>query len=171
MRCFWRLAFFGRPSSIHRAAALLLAAASAVAPLQPVLASDAVKTRTIERPFADARTDLQTAIVNQGLTVDFNGHVGEMLKRTAADVGAGKTLYSNAEYFTFCSSRLSRKMMEADLANAGLCPYVMFVFEAADKPGHVTMGYRLLPAGEGPSQKPLADINALLEKILAEATE
>jgi len=135
-------------------------------------AEDAVHSATVERAFADVRTDLQNAIINQGLRIDYNGRVGEMLQRTGADVGSTVEIYKQAEYFTFCSSRLSRAMMEADPLNMGLCPYVMFVFESALKPGHVTVGYRMIPIrGNEQSQKALNEINTLLGTILAEATE
>lgn len=134
--------------------------------------ADALATRTVERSFADARIDLQNAIVNQGLTIDFNGKIGDMLKRTGKDVGATGDLYTDAEYFTFCSSRLSRRMMDADPENMGLCPYVMFVYERVDATGKVTVGYKKLPhRGAEASKMALNEINALLEKILLEATE
>ncbi|MCB1519864.1 MAG: DUF302 domain-containing protein [Hyphomicrobiaceae bacterium] len=137
-------------------------------------AGDAVQSVRITRAFGDARVDLQAAIVNQGLNIDYNGRVGEMLKRTGPDVGSSVEIYREAEYFTFCSSRLSRAMMEADPLNAGLCPYVMFVFESAATPGEVTVGYRVLPVGADANPattKALGDIDALLSKILAEATD
>lgn len=95
-----------------------------------------------------------------------------MLKRTAKDVGAAGDLYADAEYFTFCSSRLSRKMMDADPDNMGLCPYMMFLYERAGGEGKVTVGYKKMPMrGNEASLAALAEINALLAKILEEATE
>lgn len=135
-------------------------------------AGDTLARRTVERSFADARVDLQNAIVNQGLTIDFNGKIGDMLKRTAKDVGATTDLYTDAEYFTFCSSQLSRRMMDADPLNLGLCPYVMFVYESVASKGKSVVGYKRLPErGEEASKMALNSINALLEKILLEATE
>jgi uncharacterized protein (DUF302 family) len=134
--------------------------------------ADILAMRTVERSFADARIDLQNAIVNQGLTIDFNGKIGDMLKRTGKDVGATGDLYADAEYFTFCSSRLSRRMMDADPENMGLCPYVMFLYERVDAKGKVTVGYKKLPSrGAEASKMALNEINELLEKILVEATE
>ncbi len=135
-------------------------------------ADDSISSRTIERSFADARTDLHNAIVNQGLAIDFNGRVGDMLKRTGKDVGAKGDVYTDAEYFTFCSSVLSRRMMDADPLNMGLCPYVMFIYQSVASPGKVTVGYRKMPMrGAEDSQSALKDINIILEKILLEATE
>jgi len=135
-------------------------------------AADPLAIRTVERAFADARVDLQNAIINQGLTIDFNGKISDMLKRTAKDVGATDELYTDAEYFTFCSSQLSRRMMDAEPLNMGLCPYVMFVYESVGSKGKVTVGYKRLPERGGEASKmALNEINALLEKILLEATD
>lgn len=135
-------------------------------------ADDVMATRSVERSFADARVDLQNAIVNQGLAIDFNGKIGDMLKRTAKDVGAKGEVYADAEYFTFCSSVLSRRMMDADPLNMGLCPYVMFVYESVGSKGKVTVGYKRMPMrGATDSQSSLKEINILLEKILLEATD
>lgn len=120
--------------------------------------------------FEDVRQDVGDAIVNAGLVVDFNGHIGRMLERTAGAVGATKPLYTNAEYFTFCAAALSRAAMEADPANLGYCPYVVFVYERADQPGRVHVGYRR-PVGGGSdaSKAALAAIDALLAKIVKES--
>lgn len=135
-------------------------------------AIDPLKTRTVERSYADMRIDLQNAIINQGLAIDYNGRLGDMLKRTAKDVGASGDLYLNAEYFTFCSSLLSRRMMDADPANVGLCPYMFFLYERVGGEGKVTVGYKEMPMrGDAGSQAALTEINTLLKKILDEATE
>lgn len=158
-------------AAIFTVAAMMLIATSGRQALAQD-ANDPLPRREISRPYADARTDLQNAIINQGLTIDYNGKLGEMLKRTAADVGAKGDLYINAEYFTFCSSRLSRKMMDADPNNLGLCPYMMFLFERVDSPGKVTVGYKQMPMrGNDNSKAALAEINTLLATILKEATE
>jgi hypothetical protein len=68
-----------------------------------------------------------------------------MLKRTAGDVEAGKALYKDAEFFTFCSAVVSRKVMEADIGDIAYCPYVVFAYEA-EKPGN---GRRRAPDAAG----------------------
>lgn len=156
-----------------RASALLVAAA-ALAPLAaaPAHADDILRTATVKGSFADARGFLQDSIVNQGLKIDYNGKIGDMLKRTGADVGSSKDIYADAEYFTFCSSKLSRSMMEADPLNVGMCPYMMFVYEPAGKPGEVTIGYRAAAMrGNDASKAALGEINALLDKILKDASQ
>jgi uncharacterized protein (DUF302 family) len=150
---------------------LALAATTCLAPVQAAGDTDLLVVKTVKRPYADVRTDLSNAIVNQGLKVDLNGHIGDMLKRTAADIGATGEVYSYAEYFTFCSSKLSRTMMEMDPVNMGLCPYTMFIYERPGG-GEVTVGYKSMPMrGNDKSQASLQAINKLLETILKEATE
>lgn len=128
-------------------------------------------TRTVKRAFAEVREDLNNSIINQGLKVDLNGKIGDMLKRTAADIGAKGELYSEAEYFTFCSAQLSRAMMEADPLNMGLCPYVVFVYKRTGSKD-VTVGYKAMPVrGNDGSKKALEKINALLDTILKETTQ
>ncbi|MCB1513679.1 MAG: DUF302 domain-containing protein [Hyphomicrobiaceae bacterium] len=152
--------------------ALLLAGGAGVSVSRAADGGDPLHTRTVERAYSDVRIDVQNAIINQGLTIDFNGRLGDMLKRTAKDVGATGDLYVDAEYFTFCSSRLSRMMMDADPGNVGLCPYTVFMYERVGEEGKVTVGYKAMPSrGDAGSQAALAEINTLLKKILDEATE
>jgi len=121
--------------------------------------------------FADVKQNIADAIINRGYRIDYTGHIGDMLKRTAADVGATKTIYANAESVQFCSAVLSRKMMEADAANIVYCPYVIFYYERADQPGTVYAGHRQLGPGVSPESKAaIATINKLLDDIVREAT-
>ena len=123
-----------------------------------------VTTYGTNAPFADVAADIQDAIVNRGYVVDYHGHIGEMLKRTAGDVGATKPLYKNAEFLQFCSAVVSRSAMEADIGNIAYCPYVVFTYEAEGAPGKVVVGYRRLPKGDGRDQ-----VNDLLDEIAKEA--
>jgi hypothetical protein len=127
-------------------------------------AADDVTTYTTDGDFALVAGDLSDAIINRGYVVDYHGLVGEMLQRTAGDVGADKELYKGAELFLFCSAVVSRKAMEADIGNIAYCPYGLFVYEAASEAGTITVGYRRLPAGEGRDE-----VNALLDEIAREA--
>lgn len=132
--------------------------------------SDDIVSFTVQRPYEDVRQDLEDAIINRGYVVDYNAKIGEMLARTAGDVGAAKKVYVNAEAMQFCSAVLSRKAMEADPMNIAFCPYVLFVFENADAPGMVTVGHRKLGEGEGDaSEAALGEINTVLTEIVKEA--
>ena len=147
--------------------ALLCAVAGAASAVQ-----EDVKLYAVPGKYEDIKTDLTNAIVNQGLVIDFVGDINAMLTRTGADVGSTKPVYLAAQYVTFCSAKLSRAMMEADPRNMAFCPYVMFVYEAAAKPGEIVIGYRRPLGGASEASKAaLVEIDALLDKIAREATE
>ena len=136
----------------------------AVALALPAMAAagDGVKLSDFDGDFDDATFAIETAIVGEGLVIDYVSHVGTMLNRTKGDVGGAKDLFDNANVFLFCSASLSRKVMEADPQNIAFCPYSIFV---TDSGGKVQIGYREMPEG------PMQEVEALLEKIVAEAAE
>ncbi|WP_349360386.1 DUF302 domain-containing protein [Stappia sp.] len=128
------------------------------------------ETMTVERAYDDVRFDVENAIIDRGLVIDYVSHIGDMLARTGADVGSDVTVYTRAETMLFCSARLSRAAMQADAANIAYCPYGVFLFETPDAPGMVTVGYRKLQeTGSEASKAALAEVNALLAEIVAEA--
>ena len=129
-----------------------------------VLASQSFAEEIITVPFDgtfdDATFAVESAIVGQGLVIDYVSHVGDMLNRTGADVGSAKQIFSSADIFIFCSAKISREVMEADPMNIGFCPYGIFVTE---DDGGVMVGYRSYP--EGPMEK----VETLLSGIVEEA--
>ena len=131
-----------------------------------------LKTYSKKGGYEDVKFELNDAIIRRGLAIDYTGHINKMLERTGADVGSTKRVYNNAEFFLFCSAKLSRDMIEANPANVGYCPYVVFLYEAADKPGEIVVGYRRPPLqGEAASQKALAAIDTLLDGIVKDAVK
>ncbi len=136
----------------------------AAAAFSTVLASQGLTEEIITIPFDgsfdDATFAVESAIVGQGLVIDYVSHVGEMLNRTGADVGSDKQIFSAADIFIFCSAKISREVMEADPMNIGFCPYGIFVTEDDDG---VMVGYRSYP--DGPMQK----VQTLLSGIVEEA--
>lgn len=136
----------------------------ATATFSVALASQALAEEIITTPFDgsfdDATFAVETAIVGQGLVIDYVSHVGDMLNRTGEDVGSDKQIFAAADIFIFCSAKLSREVMEADPMNIGFCPYGVFVAE--DDSG-VMVGYRTYP--DGPMQK----VQTLLSAIVEEA--
>jgi hypothetical protein len=149
--------------------------ASMVAALAAVLAPaaragvDDVTVYTVDAPFTDVLQDTLDAVTGRGFKIDYRAHIGDMLARTAADVGATKAIYTAAEAMQFCSAIYSRRTMEADPANIAYCPYVIFVYERADQPGTVHVGFRrLAESGSDESLAALAAVNALLDDIVRE---
>jgi hypothetical protein len=136
-----------------------------------VLAEE-VTTYRSTAPFDEVRQDLADAIVNRGYVIDYKAHIGNMLARTAADVGGSQTLFvkGRANTMQFCSAVLSRNTMQADVMNIAYCPYVLFVFQARLDDPTVTIGFRRLPErGSAESKAALATVNKLLDDIAREA--
>ena len=128
----------------------------------PSFAADHATVYPFDGTFEDAAFAVESAIVGQGLVIDYVSHTGEMLNRTGADVGSTKALFADADIFLFCSAQLSRKVMEADPMNIAYCPYGIFV---AEQDGAVIVGYRNFPDG------PMQEVQALLDGIVREAME
>ncbi len=133
-------------------------------------AGEDVSTVVTDQNFEEAVESVQSAIANRGFKVDYNGRIGEMLDRTAEDVGATQRVYENAEIFTFCSAVVSRDVMEHDASDIAYCPYVVFVYELDEsrkKLGdEVTIGFRHLPEGGARDQ-----VNTLLTEIIESAAD
>ncbi|AKS45881.1 Uncharacterized conserved protein, DUF302 family [Octadecabacter temperatus] len=125
-----------------------------------IAASQGSTVYTFDGSFDDATFSVESAIVGQGLVIDYVSHTGEMLARTAADVGSDVELFTAADIFVFCSASLSREVMEADPMNIAYCPYGVFV---AERDGEVMIGYRNYPEGE------MQKVQSLLDGIVQEA--
>jgi len=128
----------------------------------PLAAQDQAIVYPFEGSFGDATFAVENAIIGRGLVIDFVSHVGEMLARTAEDVGSDVDLFKEADIFLFCSAQVSREVMEADPMNIAHCPYGIFV---ADREGAVLIGYRTYPDGE------MQKVQALLDEIVNEAMQ
>lgn len=127
------------------------------------LAGDQI-SYTTDYSFDDVTFGLESAIVDRGLKIDHISHVGEMLNRTAADVGAEVEVYSVADVYSFCSATISRQVMEADPLNIVYCPYTIYVahVNATDE---VIVGYNDYPEGS------MDIVEALLGDIVKEALD
>ncbi len=123
------------------------------------LAQDAT-TYTFDGDYDDATFAVESAILDQGLVIDYVSHIGEMLARTGEDVGSEITIFDNAQTFLFCSAVTSRSVMEANPINIAHCPYGIFV---TDVRGEVSIGYRNLPDGA------MQEVQTLLDGIVQEA--
>lgn len=126
---------------------------------------DSVVHVTANADYADIRTDVESAILNQGFVIDLIANVGDMLNRTAADVGIDNPVYKHAETWQFCSAKLSHEMVLADPLNIAFCPYVIFAYETVQSPGEVTVGYRR-PVSDGSGATSDA-LNIVEQRLLA----
>ena len=140
----------------HLAIALLFAATP--------LAAQNMTSVTIPEPLDDMEFAVESAILDMGLTIDFTSHSGEMLERTRLDVGSDVVLFSGATIYNFCSARVSRQVIEADIHNITFCPYSIFLYSTPDNPDETVIGHQTYP---GESMQPAND---LLDEIIASAT-
>lgn len=126
-----------------------------------------VVTYSKKAKFEDVRDDLKTAIEGKGLVIDYHSFVNKMIERTGKDLGSTRKVYVDAQAFVFCSAALSRKMMEADPANASMCPYSITVYATAQEPDKVHVAYRRpwRPDGSAASKAALKEVEALLDGI------
>ena len=129
-----------------------------------VAAPDDVVRHSGKGSYEDVRDAVATAIEGKGLVIDGVAHVGDMLERTAKDVGATRRLYGKAEVFEFCSARISREMMEADPHHIAFCPYTIAVYTLPDEAGVVYVAYRRPPRAKG-----MDNVRKLLDEIVREA--
>lgn len=126
----------------------------------------------VKDSFENVKQDVADAIAKRGLVVDYTAQIGAMLDRTAKDVGATKRIFGDAQALQFCSSTLSRRVMEADPEDVAFCPYVVVVYTLANESGVTYVGYRPLPRG-GSRQTRVAvrAVNKLMDDIVREAAK
>ena len=117
-------------------------------------------TYSFDGSFEDATFAVESAIVGQGLVIDYVSHVGDMLNRTGADVGSDAMIFKNADIFLFCSAVVSRQVMEKDPMNITHCPYGIFVMETEEG---VIVGHKDYPDGS------MQAVENLMQQIVAEA--
>ncbi|ACL72486.1 hypothetical protein Tgr7_1401 [Thioalkalivibrio sulfidiphilus HL-EbGr7] len=138
---------------------------------EPLLETEHMRVYSVEGEFATYREALEMAITNRGIVINNVAYIGNMLKRTAADVG-GKPLYQEGEALEFCSAVISRRMMEADIHNIVFCPYIVAVYVTKAEPNTVYVSYRRpIPVGDDASRESLMAVEELLEEIVQETLD
>lgn len=109
-----------------------------------VHAGDAIVYTVDDQTYDDVLFGLENAIIDAGLVISEHSHVGDMLERTKADIGATETVYYKADVFGFCSAELSRNAMMADPLNIRFCPYSIFTYQVTEETP-VVIGFDSLP--------------------------
>lgn len=131
-----------------------------------------LRTYAVKGAIEDIQQFVEEAVIQRGLAIAHRGDVGDMLQRTAKDVGASMTVYKEAHYLEFCSARFSRSAIEADPANLAFCPFVIFLYTLPADPGTVHVGYRRPPLDlPEPSGAAMREIDAMLDAIVKEGIE
>lgn len=126
------------------------------------LANDTVTYEVTDQSYDDVMFGLENAILDFGLVISEHNHVGDMLERTKADLGATETIYAYADIFGFCSAPLSRAAMLEDPMNIRFCPYNIYLYQISEG-FPVIIGYDVYPEGA------LRDVQALLDDITRSA--
>lgn len=119
----------------------------------------------VKDSFEDMMIAVESSIIDQGLVIDSISNVGDMLNRTADDVGATENIYLNASVFNFCSSILTREVIAIDPTNIAYCPYGIYVFTTEEKPNQTTIGVPIYLYPE------MDAVNELLREIIFNASE
>jgi len=139
--------------------------------------ADGYKSYVKTGQFDDVLFDLNNAIIDRGLVIDYIGHLQQMLARTSEAVGSvtaggSKTPYTQAKFLQFCSAKLTHEVISANPLNIAICPYVVFIYELKTDPGKIHVGFRRPIAGPSKvTRKAVAKVEALLEEIAEEATK
>ena len=126
------------------------------------LANDTVTYEVTNQSYDDVMFGLENAILDFGLVISEHNHVGDMLERTKADLGATETIYTYADVFGFCSAPLSRAAVLEDPMNIRFCPYNIYMYQISEE-SPVIIGYDVYPEGA------LQDVQALLDDITRSA--
>ena len=126
------------------------------------LANDTVTYEVTDQSYDDVMFGLENAILDFGLVISEHNHVGDMLERTKADLGATETIYAYADVFGFCSAPLSRAAMLEDPMNIRFCPYNIYMYQISEE-SPVIIGYDVYPEGA------LQDVQVLLDDITRSA--
>ncbi|HJV25243.1 MAG TPA: DUF302 domain-containing protein [Aromatoleum sp.] len=92
--------------------------------------------------YEDARAALLDAMVDEGLAPPGINPFGEMLARTAPDLGHRADFFEHAEIFSFCSARISARLVTEDRHNIALCPLTIALYTLPAKPQTVFLSYR-----------------------------
>lgn len=133
---------------------------------------DYMKLYTVEGQFENVREDIEMAITDRGMVINNVSHIGNMLARTGKDLGAGKQIFQKAEALEFCSSTVSRRMMETDPHNIVFCPYIIAIYTLPAESNKVYVAFRRpLPVGSAESRQSLVAVEKLLEDIITDATQ
>lgn len=129
------------------------------------LAAQNMSAVTMPETLDDMEFAVESAILDMGLTIDFVSHSGEMLARTREDVGSDIVLFSGATIYNFCSARVSRQVIEADINNIIYCPYSIYLYSTPNNPDETIIGHQTYP---GETMQPAND---LLDEIIASAIQ
>ncbi|NMG36341.1 DUF302 domain-containing protein [Azoarcus sp. TTM-91] len=118
-------------------------------------------------PWEDLRLALEDAIAAEGLTAPTVSHFGDMLARTAPDLGHRADLYTHAEILSFCSVGVAARLVTEAAEQIALCPLSIAVYALPGNPGRSYLAYRRPPQTGAGS----AAAEALMRRLVKQAAE
>ncbi|ENO87215.1 DUF302 domain-containing protein [Thauera linaloolentis] len=129
-------------------------------------AADIVTREIPATEFEDVAFAVVDAIAAEGITPPTVSHFGDMLRRTAPDLGHSPDTFAEARIYTFCSASAAARLSAESPHHIALCPLSIAVYRLrADSPV-VHVGYRRSAATPGGAR-----VDALLERIVARAAD
>lgn len=154
---------------VRRSTINLLFAACAVAtatscPAADNAAIDIVTREIVGATFDDAALAIVDAIAAEGITSPAVSHFGDMLRRTAPDLGHAPALFADARIFTFCSAAAAARLSTESVHHIAFCPLSIAVYRLDPASTVVHLGYRRSATTAGG-----AEVDALLERIVERA--
>jgi len=131
-----------------------------------------IKTINLKGDYADLKETLEMAITDHGMVISKVFHISDMLQRTGKAIGAKKQVYNKGEILSFCSARLSRKMMEMNPEYISFCPFRISIYAVANDVNNIQLTYQSIKSSDPTIQKKVFyKINKLLETIVSEVLD
>jgi hypothetical protein len=113
----------------------------------------------------DVSVALTDAIAEEGITAPSESHFGDMLARTAPELGHRADLYAEARIYTFCSAVIAAKLATESVHNIAHCPLSIAVYSLPADRRSVYLGYRRSVESAGGRAA-----DALLDRIATRTT-
>jgi len=148
---------------------LLVLILSVFAVSHSIASENNIIVQKIKGNFSDVDKSMRDAILGQGISLAHVLHASDMLKRTGKDFGYDQDVYANAEILEFCSARISQKLARIDPDNIILCPFTISLYTLIKEPDMVYIVYQI-PVGKPGTKKVVAEVVALIQGIIEEAT-
>ena len=115
--------------------------------------------------FEDVAFALVDAIAAEGITPPTVSHFGDMLRRTAPDLGHSPALFDQARIYTFCSASAAARLSAESPHHIALCPLSIAVYSLPHTPRDATLAWRP-PTLDSPGGDA---VRALMARIVAGA--
>lgn len=152
-----------RPQSLRTVLAVIATAAGLAAAL-PAAAQELVVRSVQAASYQDVHDALIDAVAEQGIAPPSESDFGDLLARTAADLGHRPDLYAEARLVSFCSTPIAARLAAESVHNMLYCPLAIAVYRLPAERDRVYLSYRRNADSAGGKAA-----EALLERIVERA--